>query len=237
MFQAVSQSDPAEIRSQVDALRKLAPEMGLPDILLASLEAREGRPDAAAQLLATAAGKDLTWLPDFELARLAILRELESGKPSLEGLRNLFSIALPSCLVLRNIAREFLPSSREGDEGSPGEAAVESGAESAPEILRLGRSLQGEGGFLIHNLVGGAIVEMSLKEIEASRELTPEEAALRDRTRSIQSLATLFSDRLEQVLLAEPDLVPVYLRDVAEHGEAVAARRTLINYLAREVSR
>jgi hypothetical protein len=55
--------------------------------------------------------------------------------------------------------------------------------------------------------------------------------------RDLQSLSSVFTDRMDQILFARPELMRSYLRGLAAHGEAAAARRTLMDYLVGELSR
>jgi hypothetical protein len=230
-------TDPAELRAHVAALQKLAPELGLPDLLLASIEAREGNQAAAASLLARGVEKDLSWIPDFEVSRLKIAREFERGTPSIRAIQSVFTTPAPSGLALRNLARDFLPSTRSPSERQEGEPAPKGDPDAARAILRLGQSLQTGKGFLIHNLVGSSIVGGSLRELQACGEPVSNDATLENRTKGIQCLSRVVANDVDQLLLARPEVVPAFLRDFAEHGEAVAARRAMITYLTSELAR
>jgi hypothetical protein len=231
------ETDPVELRSHIEALRKLAPDKGLPDLLLACLEVRQGRRDTAEGLLALAVKKDLAWLPDHDVMRLMIASELEKGVSDLGTLRKLFSGIAPTCMAFRSIASAFLP--QEGDDRErPADAgAVEIHPQTARAVFEFGKAIQGADGAIIHNLVGAAIAELSLKELEKAGELTDEDRLHRERLRDLQSLSSVFTDRMDQILLARPDLVRSYLRGFAAHGEAAALRRTLMDYFVGDLSR
>ncbi|MBN1420285.1 MAG: hypothetical protein JXP34_16010 [Planctomycetes bacterium] len=229
----------AEIRAHADLLRQLLPDKGLPDLLFADLEMDAGRIEAGRQYLFEAVEKDLSWLPDAELMRMRIERDLAAGRPAYKSLANAVNSVIPSCMEMRNLMRSFLYTEDEKGEEAPVPPPADPGPldlhrRTARALLEVGRSLQDDGMVLIQNLVGAAIIGNACQALEQAGDLSLEEQALRERTKAIQAEGRLFSQLIEEILFTDPILMTGYLRDLAAYGERRAGRRAMMTYLGRD---
>jgi len=139
----------------------------------------------------------------------------------------------------RNLMRSFLYTEDEKGEDVPmpppaDPAALDLHRRTARALLQVGKAIQQDGLVLVQNLVGSAVLNGACRALEQTGDLAPEEEALRERTKAIQSEARLFTHLVEEILFSDPVLMTDYLRDLAAYGERRAGRRAMMTYLGRD---
>jgi hypothetical protein len=219
-------------------LQTLLPDFGLPDLFLARLEMLAGRDEYARGLLLGAVEKDLTWSPDSELLWLKISGGLDSGRSSTGVLMDAFSVEMPYCVMARDFVELFLPAGgRQEEPGGAGRQPMDARAraDSARALLRFGAAMQEHGLPMVENLVGGAIIARTGRELEKTGGLTAEERALVKRSEAIRGEVQLLSTLTEEVILSDPGRMSRYVENLLAHGELRAARRGFMDYLAARV--
>ncbi len=229
-----SEARAAEARPHIEALLALMPDSGVPHLLLASLELREGRADLARRCLAEAAAKDLAWSPDSALLELRIRRERLRGATPLESLTSIIGTNISFCPFVRNLARQLLPRvpSEAGDAAAP-DPALERAAARA--LFNTGAALHAGGLSIIENLVGYAAMRQSAGVLRAAADFGSEDEehlARGETMHAILGLLTAVSPHWDQEVLASPDAVRRCVSDMAAYGELRAALRASMDRLA-----
>lgn len=218
-----SEADAVEIRPHIEALLALVPDSGVPHLLLASLEIREGRGDLARRCLVQAATKDLAWSPDSELLQLSIRRERAAETPPLASMTSLLSVRISFCPFVRDLARQLLPRApSETDDTAAVQPDLAMERAAARALFKTGTALQANGLSIIENLVGYAVMGQSAAVLRAAADFGPEdeESLARGETMyAVLRLLTEVSPRWEQELLASPDAVSRCVSDMAACGE------------------
>ncbi len=233
--------DDRDAREHIRFLQQRIPDQGLPDLLLARVEAIAGRADLARQHLIQGSAKDLGWFPDGELNRMRIEDHLEAGRSPSEIFGKLANTLLPSYREVRGLAHDLFYQRDESgglNELPPPEdpAALEDHRAAARAFLQIGKQMEEDGMVLMHNLVGCSLVEFAARTLEAAGDPLPEGRAIQERWRSMKSEMRLASDILPELILADREVAREYFRDIPDRGERLAIRRAAMLYLARQTA-